>query len=249
MNNFPIKKKTNEKESGINPETPPINDNKCCKPSKNRGDSVKDDEPLDLSLSLCCGSLKGKEKVIKKVMKKKEEEYYDGNLCLALSLSPSPYFYYGTSSSSSNNQIPEQLAVVNVNEPKWTFKKLLTATDCKTDQGRLLINNKNWVESHIIENEEQKLETKKTEGIPFNFFDWDENRQFKSNLRTWGTNSYVVYKNWKIEVLDQRKLQEGDEIGLNWDKINKILYFRVLKRNPSPVSSKRKRVSKEEMNK
>ncbi|XP_056685026.1 uncharacterized protein [Spinacia oleracea] len=281
MNNFPIKKKTNEKES----ENPPkksssdvvriphesnkklkVNtwmkdDNKCYKPSENRGDSVnvKVDKPLDLSLSLCCGSLKGKEKVIQKVIIKKqeEEEYYDdGDLCLALSLSPSPYFYYGTTSSSSpNNQIPEQLAVVNVNEPKWTFKKLLTASDCDKGQGRFLINNRNWVEENIIENEDQKIETKNKEGIQFNFFDWDEKRQFKSNLRTWEANSYVVYKNWKIQVLDRRMLQKGDEIGLYWDRINKMLYFTVLERNhgdqinPSPASSKRRRVSKEEMKK
>ncbi|XP_056694464.1 putative B3 domain-containing protein At1g78640 [Spinacia oleracea] len=201
--------------------------------------NVEDDEPLDLSLSLWHGSCIGKEKVIKKVIKK-EEEYYDGDLCLSLSLSPSPSpsFYYGTTSivvygSTSTDSEAVPSSPNNQFQPEWTFTKHLSKSDCDKGQARLLLN-KPWVKNNVIENELQREEAIKNGGIPIDFFDWDEKYLLGLKLKSWVTGSYVLTENWIGGVCQRRGLHEGDKIGLHWDRINRILYFAVLERKIHP---------------
>ncbi|GKV43942.1 hypothetical protein SLEP1_g51175 [Rubroshorea leprosula] len=114
----------------------------------------------------------------------------------------------------------------------WSIKKTLEPSDLVGGLSRLLVASED-VQNHIL----PYLDTVSAEelinghNMAVVVTDVDTKTKVEMVLRRWiSSGSYVLKKNWVNGFVKRRELQEGDEIGLEWDKGNSSFNFSVLKR-------------------
>ncbi|GLT34482.1 hypothetical protein SLA2020_089920 [Shorea laevis] len=114
----------------------------------------------------------------------------------------------------------------------WSIKKTLEPSDLVGGLSRLLVASED-VQNHILPYLDNVSAEELINGhnMAVVVIDVDTETKVEMVLRRWiSSGSYVLKKNWVKGFVKRRELQEGDEIGLEWDKGNSSFNFSVLKR-------------------
>ncbi|KAK4259481.1 hypothetical protein QN277_005807 [Acacia crassicarpa] len=116
----------------------------------------------------------------------------------------------------------------------WKIKRVLTATDVDGGHNRLFLGSKlvrNLVLPVLTDEERSKLDARKR--VEINFCDVNNNMSIHTLiLKKWKCGRIVVIGNWNRDFVRRRGLNEGDQIGLQWDEYEHRFNFSVLRPFP-----------------
>ncbi|CAH8308221.1 unnamed protein product [Eruca vesicaria subsp. sativa] len=118
-------------------------------------------------------------------------------------------------------------------EPKMIIEKSLTATDVKTNNGRLSMPSSQILDEDFVTEEEKTILGLREEGVDATIVDC-ELHEWEVNLRIWDMNRpvYNLVTGWN-QVVKDVKLQEKDNIRLWSFHSNDKLFFALILLPPS----------------
>ncbi|KAF6167671.1 hypothetical protein GIB67_031254 [Kingdonia uniflora] len=114
---------------------------------------------------------------------------------------------------------------------RFNIKKVLTASDVNT-LSRFLIRKAD-INTYILPglSEEQRQQVESFEGLPVVVRDLDTNSEHQLRFKLSSkSHAYILISNWSEDFVRRRGLQEGNEVGMNWDGQRLRFSFSVLSR-------------------
>ncbi|KAF6145686.1 hypothetical protein GIB67_002780 [Kingdonia uniflora] len=114
---------------------------------------------------------------------------------------------------------------------RFNIKKVLTASDVNT-LSRFLIRKAD-INTYILPglSEEQRQQVESFEGLPVVVRDLDTNSEHQLRFKfSSKSHAYILISNWSEDFVRRRGLQEGNEVGMNWDGQRLRFSFSVLSR-------------------
>ncbi|KAL0858044.1 hypothetical protein Bca101_063198 [Brassica carinata] len=127
---------------------------------------------------------------------------------------------------------PDTELTLSINPDIWEIKKLLTESDVRNSQTRLMLP-KEYVVPHILgyltDEERIMVEGANNQGLRINVYDRDTESTHQLTLKKWhSSGSYVLINNWNKDFVKRRQLKAGKLIGLFWNTYATRLQFCVL---------------------